>query len=313
MSGASLRWPLKPYQLSDDIEAFVHVITFFCLRYHWHDMSSPDLRMLYTNIHDGSLPSERQLIGINGENKDLGSYVAIYYDARSGKGFNGIDIDTGGKKKTAYAKSGTFNWDFWEGLTCGPLIKLVKELSTLLQAQYKELNLLAMDAEFSGRKEFASRPCIANPHAGALPVPEDGPSGVIQRELEGTAPTTDVSVSACKNGALDFHSRIKEIFEEAIDAFKVPEADFKDKTPDQFLGLREFYDAAPRGPSGSRPITATHTASSLPAIETISEDTHQDTQQDTQSPPVQTRPKRKSPNTPVNPRRSKQSRTSEEP
>ena len=250
MSGASLRWPLKPYQLSDDIEAFIHVVTFCSLRFHWHSKTAIPL---CDHNDDGTVPDEKELYGINGGNMELGSYMATYYDACDPGHLNGIGIDTGGEWKTELAKSGTFAWGFLEGLAPQPLIFLVADLCELLQAHYGKLDFVELHNKYSGRRRIARIPRPRTEtnlhHLPAL----DGPDGVMRQARECTDPTTDVPTPACKNNALDCHSRIKVIFEEAIDTFKLPDASFKDKTPDQFLGLRAFRGAVPGGPSVFRP------------------------------------------------------------
>ncbi|KAL4251336.1 hypothetical protein ABKN59_005688 [Abortiporus biennis] len=40
ISALLLRYPTKQHELSDDLESFVHVLQWFCLRFHTHDMSS---------------------------------------------------------------------------------------------------------------------------------------------------------------------------------------------------------------------------------------------------------------------------------
>lgn len=290
MSGASLRWPLKPYQLSDDIEAFVHVVTFCCLRFHWHCSTAIPL---CNHANNGTVPDEEELYDINGANTELGSHVATYYDACSPGHLNGIGIDTGGRQKTELARAGTFAWEFLLGSTSQPLIKLVEELSNLLQMHYGGLDFVEMYNEYSGCRRIARIPRPRTEtnlhHLPAL----DGPDGVMRQAGECTDPTADVPTPACRNKLLDSHSRIMAIFEEAIDAFRVPDASFKDKTPDQFLGLREFRGAAPKDPSGSRPITTTCTTSSQDTIETISGHSHQDIE----SAPAHTTGKRRRSNT----------------
>ena len=67
MSGVSLKYPLKPYRLSDDLEAFIHVTTFSCLRFHWHDMSHLPLQESYK---PGEKLSDAELRNFNNDNNN---------------------------------------------------------------------------------------------------------------------------------------------------------------------------------------------------------------------------------------------------
>ncbi|KAI0086349.1 hypothetical protein BDY19DRAFT_995954 [Irpex rosettiformis] len=89
MSAVSLLYPGKPLELSDDLEAFIHAITFCCLRFHWHDFSD-------TSIEGAA--SDQQLKSINSENLKLRSYVSNYYN-ETFKEKNGTN--SGGLRKKA--------------------------------------------------------------------------------------------------------------------------------------------------------------------------------------------------------------------
>ena len=41
MSALSLRYPYKPNTLADDLESFIHVVTYLGLRFHRHSNTDP--------------------------------------------------------------------------------------------------------------------------------------------------------------------------------------------------------------------------------------------------------------------------------
>lgn len=107
MSGVSLKYPLKPYQLYDDLEAFIHVVTFCCLRFQWHSLTPLPLN----DFRDPSkVLSDDQLVFFNSHNSTLGKYVARYYDECDR--LAGDSIDRGGEKKVDSALSGELGWTF---------------------------------------------------------------------------------------------------------------------------------------------------------------------------------------------------------
>ncbi|KAA1470061.1 hypothetical protein DENSPDRAFT_669162 [Dentipellis sp. KUC8613] len=70
MSAALLRFPLKPNQLFDDLESFVHVATIMGLRFHMHDRSAKARRK------DGQVVIDGARAGIN---QSLANHLRITY------------------------------------------------------------------------------------------------------------------------------------------------------------------------------------------------------------------------------------------
>ncbi|KAL4243689.1 hypothetical protein ABKN59_011161 [Abortiporus biennis] len=50
MSALMQKFPNKEYELSDDLESFIHILNFFALRFHRHDITHPSL--LSSHLHD---------------------------------------------------------------------------------------------------------------------------------------------------------------------------------------------------------------------------------------------------------------------
>lgn len=85
MSGLSLRYPLKPQDVSDDLESFVNVIYFNVLRFCRHDMTS--------TIYWGANPQDV------GYNQDLARFVSnFFFDEYQYYSIQGT-LWTGGRSK----------------------------------------------------------------------------------------------------------------------------------------------------------------------------------------------------------------------
>ena len=263
MSGVSLKYPLKPYQLYDDLEAFIHVVTFCCLRFQWHSLTPLPL-----NDFRGSskVLSDDQLVSFNSQNSSLGKYVAQYYDECDR--LVGDSIDRGGKHKVNYARSGTFDWEFT--FASEPLKFLVQRLCQLLQSHYNQLDLEAM-------KRYSSMSVTDN--ANPLPPARDSDRllynlgdlsslDTLDTDVQGRgAQVAEASNQRPQNGeTLNSHSAIVSIFASALKQVSDTSEFPMDKAPDQFRELREYYGNAPRGPSctprtttASRPLASAAT------------------------------------------------------
>ena len=242
MSGVSLRYPLKPYRLSDDLEAFFHVITFNSLRFHLHTSTHKRLRQL---IKDGKVVEDAVLRDLNGKNKSLSKYVSVYYDDYEAGSLDGSGVDSGGEFKTGYAKSGHLMWNFIN--PSEPLEALVQDLCMMLKTHYETIDFDALEEHYT-------------PSGGGIimtlsTIEEDISRASNGNVEEGGALSTDPFTSNPNPGNdLNSHVRIMSIFKSAITGFRNVRAqglELKDKTPDQFLELREWHDNPPKGPSGS--------------------------------------------------------------
>ncbi len=219
MSAASLQLPLKPHTLADDLESFIHVITFCSLRFHVHTMTLRD-------ISASSPDSDEVLYSANSANQPLSNYVHQHYDTHIKDPQSGYTV--GGEHKMLYARQGELNWDFAVGLVSPALVNLVKRLYDLLQKHYKQLDIKLLKAEYSG-------------------IPQD------PRFLPTSPPASDrglfdffKSLTSDEEGEdLNSHARILALFEMAVGEL-AGWADPNEKTKDQFYGLLEFAFVPPQ-------------------------------------------------------------------
>lgn len=299
MSGVSLKYPLKPYQLSDDLEAFIHVVTLCCLRFHWHDMTHRRLLESYT--HEQKL-SDAVLRDINGQNGTLSKHVSLYYDDCDAGGLNGDGIHSGGQQKMTYAKNGLFGWKLT--FARKPSKFFVESLCDLLTMHYETINFQKLEKHYSPFAGVGTGTLSTIEEAFAF---EDNDS---DGGTEADSATSDPFTKKPNPGKdLNTHSRIMSIFETARDSFRNIKAKglrpkVSDKSPDQFLGLAEVNVDLPKGPSGSRRLTSTRTSASQLSASA-------DNLQGADSPAVQTGMRRKSDTEDISARPKKVTRTSE--
>ena len=264
MSGVSLKYPLKPYQLYDDLEAFIHVVTFCCLRFQWHSLTPLPLND-FRGPSTGRVLTDAQLVSFNSQNSALGEYVALYYD----KCYRlaGDSIDRGGQRKVDSALSGKLDWKFT--FASKPLQLLVKRLCQLLQSHYTQLDLEAM--------ETYSAINVSDTNTAPLPTESDRasydiealfPSDLSDADIQGRdAEVAEAPNRRSQNGkTLNTHSAIASMFASALSQVYHTSNFPMDKAPDQFRELREYYGNAPRGPSctprtttASQPLASTAT------------------------------------------------------
>ncbi|KAI0690797.1 hypothetical protein BC835DRAFT_1521480 [Cytidiella melzeri] len=216
MSATSLKYPFKPSELADDLEGFIHVITYCGLQFHCHSMTAKEYRV-------GPPLSNAGLIERN-------------------KLFSALSIRR---------KMGSPNFTFNIKRVSPILIKLVDELYQLLKTHYsslnfKELEQFSADYDQSSAAEF--RPIkVASPPTRRELIP---PASFAEKTR-----TTPISSPVPSRPALSTHAEIIQVFENAMDALEALEADHKsyprDKTQDQFLGLNALVEVGPKGLSGS--------------------------------------------------------------
>ena len=217
MSGASLRYPLKPPQVCDDLESFVHVFNFSALRFH------------YTTLTDENTWNIR--MRSSEYNSRLATFVQdfFYKEYKLGKYSYGGDFKFSVYKDSdapfrLQQEGSTFTW-------------LLDRLHELCYLHYKSLNREALE-RYSGKKERAPR------EPARFAVVEDKPT-----PLE--AATTDIfpGVRASSTSASDVptpsplsdHKTILATFELAITGHRRHRWPDNDRTPvDQFLNLPGF-------------------------------------------------------------------------
>ncbi|KAA1470066.1 hypothetical protein DENSPDRAFT_870709 [Dentipellis sp. KUC8613] len=126
MSAALLRFPLKPNQLFDDLESFVHVATIMGLRFHMHDRSAKARRKDGQVVIDGARA---------GMNQSLANYLRTTYtsSARIEGGFY-----VGGTRKWLALIEGTPEVVFDQPQH--PLPKFIKDLYETFQPFYQSID-----------------------------------------------------------------------------------------------------------------------------------------------------------------------------
>ncbi|KAI0793354.1 hypothetical protein C8Q75DRAFT_557147 [Abortiporus biennis] len=118
-SAALLKYPTKQHDLADDLESFVHVLHWFCLRFHSHDMS--------------------------GDHYSLASELSkVYFGARREEGY-----DLGGEEKFRLMCSGRLCFTLTENKVMPGLIQLVNRLSKICQKHYQSLDIESLEAASS--------------------------------------------------------------------------------------------------------------------------------------------------------------------
>ncbi|KAL4244569.1 hypothetical protein ABKN59_009941 [Abortiporus biennis] len=118
-SAALLKYPTKQHDLADDLESFVHVLHWFCLRFHSHDMS--------------------------GDPGSLAEVLSnVYFYARREEGY-----DLGGTEKFKLMRSGGVCFNLTQKKVTPGLIRLVNRLSKMCQKHYQTLDIESLEATSS--------------------------------------------------------------------------------------------------------------------------------------------------------------------
>ena len=228
MSALSLKYPFKPNDLADDLESFIHVITYCSLRFHWHDKTSGSL-------NSGVLPE--RLFHINSSNVPLAQHVYNLYEESTRHG----DVYTGGWFK--YLTNSSVSPDFvLSRNVSAELLTLVKRLYELLAAQYAELDLAYL-AQYGLP--------IFQPSPSDVYQPSDMDVAAWQREMlrRGPPPPSQRNAQATqaevpkppRSKVLNTHQSIKAVFvgvyRTIFDKVEQGIPPKSDKTLDQFYGL----------------------------------------------------------------------------
>lgn len=240
MSGVSLQYPLKPNELSDDLESFIHVICFNALRYHQHDM---------TAIVNASQTIEEA----NKDNIILANFVFGMYHASTPHP-GGAHV--GGEKKMAHNKDG--NPGFTMTKRESPLTVLIADLYKLLKAHYAAINftdlerykLSAPTQELPSKLGAYVAREIPLPPATALNVPDSA-------SAQPPSPILVQPPTKLEGRVLDTHNKILEAFTTILATIWLrvqARGGFleMDKLPDQFLNLGEHVLDFPKAASGSK-------------------------------------------------------------
>ncbi|KAI0693723.1 hypothetical protein BC835DRAFT_1415742 [Cytidiella melzeri] len=250
MSALALQYPLKPYDLADDLEAFIHVISYCCLRFHRHNMTN----------HEIGVPelTRKDLIIQNGENSWLSNFVWMHFDiSNEHKG----GISSGGEAKL------TSNIFGLPGFTLDPdyvspvLIDLLGNLYELLKTHYSGINFQELTRYGIQKTLPHTRPAPALDAKAQMEVVQ--PKLPIIPGLQAKAKVTRqvplvVTPKPKPRGSqvLSTHEGIVEVFQNALDVIAEDLYEGKpfqlDTTQDQFVGIRELAGIPPKLESGSK-------------------------------------------------------------
>lgn len=230
MSGALLKHPLKPNELADDLESFVHVLCFMALCFQAHDLSP----------HGQS----------NSENLSLAQFVKSYffetavYDRFTIGGFRKFcDISLGHP---------SFVLDNHQG----PLATLINELYKVLKLHYSVSDWSAWSVFAAmGTQNIPSAPSpslrtteapifhdphreTALPMANTRSLPASSHTQPVQGASAQVSPSAETQESSSPTAVtfpLADHVEMKLVFRAAM---QMPSY-VDDKTPNQFTGLRD--------------------------------------------------------------------------
>ncbi|KAI0091424.1 hypothetical protein BDY19DRAFT_1046438 [Irpex rosettiformis] len=234
MSATSLQYPLKPNDLADDLESFIHVVTYLSFRFHYHN---------YTKLPFGKPLSLPELMRRNGTNGRLAEHLHNhYYQKWECKG----GVYSGGEHKKSSNSSGTPPLIFNSLRVSPTLITLVNELYGLLELHYSAIDFPAL-AKYSS-------PAIDDEAASKLPeTVQIIPRGMSQPKKRLPAlslrPKPAPEPSAPK--ILDNHGYILQVFEDADTRINIDKMALNDSTQDQLYCLTQTTNQAPSGPTGS--------------------------------------------------------------
>lgn len=252
MSALSLQYPMKPIELSDDLEGFVHVLVHNVLRFHYHNL---------TVIHSEN-PTQEELFRINGTAEVLANFVSQYF-------FTSLTLPdgstVGGEAKMSKIKSGDPGFHILA--TEDPLARLISDLFALLKEHYAAVDMASLASyilpEYAGPMRIKDAPITARKpkptnstsHAPSPNVTVTNAATLIPTPAPTSTAASSAPVSFSLNSpawsTLNDHGGISEIFERAF-AANARRATALAKTPDQFLGLKAFDVTAPQKLSGSR-------------------------------------------------------------
>lgn len=125
MSCLSLRYPKKPHEVADDIEAMVYILVYFAFRFHPHEASP--------TIPRGSTPAQVREINSSNENLATAAHQFFFEEFLCQDGYH-----SGGRNKWLWIRQGEppVTLKDKEGL----LATLLRDLYKLLQEHYEAIN-----------------------------------------------------------------------------------------------------------------------------------------------------------------------------
>ncbi|GJE86573.1 hypothetical protein PsYK624_026530 [Phanerochaete sordida] len=291
-SAMALRYPRKPPELADDLESFVHVITFFACRFHDHDLSS-----------EPENDTEEANILANANNQELMGLISLffYHQKRVGNGFY-----RGGALKYQMILLGSPPINF-KALKSG----MRSPLETFLSKAYKLLQEHYWSLDESELEEYAVRggDCAAPDEIDVdLPAPPEAPQAPVvpgpaigeddafvemwaeyaaeakpkdAAYWRGAAQTKATCPFADPQPVLRDHRELAMVFlsflKDADGRNRVLDAYAGDKRFDQFLSRKMILYLQCRGPSGRcRAVSEQSTAKRKRELEDAGDDDDDD-------------------------------------
>ncbi|KAI0090919.1 hypothetical protein BDY19DRAFT_664088 [Irpex rosettiformis] len=253
MSAISLQYPLKPNELADDLESFIHVVTYLSLQWHHHDQ---------TSLERGKSYSLDTLAEANTMNHDLAEHIHEQYE-KSKLGPDGLYI--GGVHKLKDNKLGNPPIKLEPRYASSYHIDLVNNLYQLLKAHYATIDFEALALRYSSSQitELATvnegGPKAQGKGIIPAPIPDidlelvtsnttSKAPFVVPKQLQMQPPPTNELAQR----TLDTHDAIIRVFYDALVDFKSRSSLPFDTTQDQFHGLSEIAPMTPKGASGAK-------------------------------------------------------------
>ncbi|KAI0090084.1 hypothetical protein BDY19DRAFT_938336 [Irpex rosettiformis] len=213
MSALSVKFPRKPNELADDLEAFIHVLTYLSLQFHFHEDTV--IGMEYYK----SMPKDA-LTAINRKNASLASHISSFYYHPTQEGFH-----VGGLGKYSDGLLGEPPVCFLQDHVSPMLVKIVDELYALLKRHYSSIDKdILFKLGYDINRMYTRR--------SVRPKFRDA-------KKDQAAGTQEHQVTSRQPNVLDTHEAIMNIFSNALadDYIEGLEEVLLDKTEDQFLGL----------------------------------------------------------------------------
>ncbi|KAI0090940.1 hypothetical protein BDY19DRAFT_886069 [Irpex rosettiformis] len=236
MSAVSLQYPLKPNELADDLEAFIHVVTYLSFQWHRHSL---------TRLEGDSVYSPKELV-----------------EANSSPGVGGLYI--GGVQKLKDNIAGIPPVALEAEYVSPLLIQLVSDLYRLLKTHYSTIDFEELKTKYSPSNKRHTAPLprkrIKTKRRAEQQLPEDLHKSFLQDPIVGVAASTNTERDSLPtllapqtpHRVLDTHFHIMNAFEKAVASIQQLEEVQGDVIQDQFYGLGEIVVAGPKGASGSK-------------------------------------------------------------
>ncbi|KAI0685725.1 hypothetical protein BC835DRAFT_1309836 [Cytidiella melzeri] len=255
MSAVALQYPFKPNELADDLESFIHVLTYCGLRFHRHSL---------TNHKIGQKLQQADLIKQNANNGRLSEYAWLYFEQSVDCG-GGIYM--GGREKLARIQIGSPDFSFSTGHVSPILVDLFDKLFRLLKTHYSTIDLKELE-QYRGwpsssldpppsqdTKDNSAVPVVRA--LNSLPKYVEHSDSEVEDSGEYEEGASEAAPRPVLRGrrALDTHAEIRKVFWKAAEQIRKARREGKfleDVTQDQLLGLDELGAIPQKGLSGSK-------------------------------------------------------------